>query len=329
MPLSRAALTRWLRSPAHRLATLGVCRRLRRQPLRERIGRTTAIAVSGLILMVAMVAARGLLRRTPTIDSPTTRIVPLTRLAGKESSPAFAPDGDQVAFAWSGEKFDNTDIYVTLVGSTGVRRVTTDPADDFAPSWSPDGRRIAFLRRVGHSARIHVTSALGGPDSKLSEFPVGATEIGQLPGAQITWSPDGRSIVAGRDPRFTTGDSAGLYRIPVDGGEPHPITRPKPPTFDIAPAFSADGHRLAYLSCDSMGVFLPLLAPYQCAVRVIDVDDQATPTTEPRTLATQPPDPAGVAWSRDGKSIVFAAGAPGPVRLWRALGRRDAATRAG
>ncbi len=88
---------------------------------RKRIGRSIAIAVAGLILMAAMVAAIGLLRRTPTIDSPPTRIVPLTRLAGKESWPAFAPDGDQVAFAWSGEKFDNTDIYVTLVGSTHVR----------------------------------------------------------------------------------------------------------------------------------------------------------------------------------------------------------------
>ena len=275
-------------------------------PPRKRIGRSVAIAAAGLILMVALVAAIGLLRRTPTIDIPPTRIVPLTRLAGKESWPAFAPDGDQVAFAWSGEKFDQTDIYVTLVGTTNVRRVTTDPADDFAPSWSPDGRRIAFLRSTGHSARIHVTSALGGPDSKLSEFPVG--------GVQIAWSPDGRYIVAGRDPRVATGVSAGLYRIPVEGGEPLPITRPQHPTFDIAPALSADGHRLAYLSCDSMGVFLPLLLPDQCAVRVVDVDDRSTPTTEGRTLATQDTDAAGVAWSRDGKSIVFAGGG---AQLWR------------
>ena len=301
-------------------ASTGVTRDLpatQSNPPRKRLGRSSAIAVAGLILMVATVAAIGLLRRTPTIDTPPTRIVPLTRLAGKESWPAFAPDGDQVAFAWSGEKFDNTDIYVTLVGSTTVRRVTTDPADDFAPSWSPDGRRIAFLRRTGHSARIHLTSALGGPDSKLSEFPVGVTETEELIGAQITWSPDGRYIVAGRDPRFSTGVSAGLYRIPVEGGEPQPITRPNRPTFDLDPAFSADGHRLAYLSCDSIGAFLPLLLPGQCAVRVIDVDDRSTPTTEARTLATPPPDPAGIAWSRDGKSLVFAGGAPSPMRLWR------------
>jgi len=214
-------------------------------------------------------------------------------------------------------KFDNTDIYVTLVGSTDVLRVTTDPADDFAPSWSPDGRRIAFLRKVGRSARIQVTSALGGPDSKLSEFPVDAAESDELLGAQIAWSPDGRYIVAGRDPRFATGVPAGLYRIPVEDGEPHAITQPKRPTFDIAPAFSADGHRFAYLSCDSVGVFLPLLLPCQCVVRVIDVDDTVSPTTEARTLATPPPDPAGVAWSPEGQSIVFVGGAPGPVRLWR------------
>ena len=132
--------------------------------------------------------------------------------------PAFAPDGEQVAFAWSGEKFDNTDIYVTLVGSTAVRRLTTDPAEDYAPSWSPDGRRIAFLRRVGHGARIHVISALGGPDQQVSDFPVAATPPHSLMAVHITWSPDGRYVVAGRDARDVSGDSAGLYLIPIEGG---------------------------------------------------------------------------------------------------------------
>ena len=176
--------------------------------LPRRIGRATAIAVASLIVLVGAIV---LFRRPAAIDRAPLRVVPLTRLAGKESWPAFAPDGDQVAFAWSGEKYDNTDIYVTLVGSTEVRRLTTDAADDVAPAWSPDGRRIAFLRKSGNSARIHVTSVLGGPDAKLSDFPVGVLEAGEeFIGAQITWSPDGRSIVAGRDPRVETGVPAGL-----------------------------------------------------------------------------------------------------------------------
>ena len=204
--------------------------------------------------------------------------MPLTRLAGQEDWPTFAPDGEQVAFAWSGEKYDNTDIYVTLVGSTDVRRLTTDPADDYAPSWSPDGRRIAFLRRVGNGARIHVTSALGGPSLKVSDFPVGATEAYALIALQITWSPDGRYIVAGRDPRSATDTTAGISLIPVEGGEARAITRPTRPAFDFSPVFSPDGRRLAYTSCETPGLNLPLLLPGRCAVRVVDIDATFVPT---------------------------------------------------
>ncbi len=274
------------------------------------------VGAIGIALVVAAIAI-ALLRRAPSVEGPSPSVVAITRLAGRESGPAFAPDGEQVAFVWSGERFDNTDIYVTLAGSTNVRRLTTDPADDFAPSWSPDGRRIAFLRKFGNSARIHLASALGGPDSKLSDFPVGITGLQGDLGAQIAWSPDGRHVVAGRDPRFSDGVVPGLYLIPVEAGEPRAITRPAPPSFDLAPVFSADGRRLAYLACGSIGVFLPLLLPDRCAIRMTDVDNAGLPTTAPRTLTTQPIEPAGLTWSRDGRSIVFAMGAPGPVRLWR------------
>ena len=134
------------------------------------------------------------------------------------------------------------------------RRLTTDPAEDYAPSWSPDGRRIAFLRRVGNEARIHVTSALGGPDLKVSDFPVGAAVVPAIIALQMTWSPDGRYIVAGRDPRSQTSAPAGVYLIPLEGGELRAVTRPKRPTFDFSPVFSPDGRRLAYASCDTPGL---------------------------------------------------------------------------
>jgi Tol biopolymer transport system component len=67
-------------------------------------------------------------------------------MRGAELEPALSPDGEQVAFSWFGEKQDNRDIYLKLVGSSEVRRVTTDPALDVTPSWSPDGRQIAFVR---------------------------------------------------------------------------------------------------------------------------------------------------------------------------------------
>ena len=247
-------------------------------------------------------------------------MVPLTRLAGTEAWPAFAPDGEQVAFAWSGENYDNTDIYVTLVGSTGVRRLTTDPADDYAPSWSPDGRRIAFLRRTGNAARIHVMSALGGPDSRVSEFPVGATAPYALTTMHITWSPDGRYVAAGRDPRAVTDDSAGIVLIPIDGGEVRAITRPRRPAFHFSPVFSPDGHHVTYAACDAPGLNWTYLLPGRCAVGIVEIDESFAAVSAARTLTTQPAYPAypaGMAWSRDSKSIVFVGKSASPVDLWR------------
>ena len=291
--------------------------------LRTRKFLWVAIGAAGVVLIVA---ATALLRRAPSVDTPSPSIVALTRLPGRESGPAFAPDGEQVAFEWSGEKLDNSDIYVTLVGSTSVRRLTTDSADDFAPSWSQDGRRIAFLRKSGNSARIHLTSALGGPDSKLSDFPVGVVEVEGFRSAKIAWAPDGRHIVAGRDPRVSQHGAAGLYLIPVEGGEPRAITHPTHPGFDLAPTFSADGRSLAYLECESMGVFLPLLMPDRCGVRITEVNESAIPTRSPRPLATQRVDPTGLAWSRDGQSIILAMAASGPERLRRVWVAEDRPT---
>jgi Tol biopolymer transport system component len=132
----------------------------------------------------------------------------------------------------------------------------------------------------------------------------------------ITWSPDGRFIVAGRDPRLPADAPAGLHLIPVEGGEPRAITWPKRPAFDFSPAFSPDGRHLAYASCDTPGLFLPVLDPGNCVVRVVDVDGTFAPTAV-RAVTNQPVDPAGLAWSRDGQSILFVGPGPHPVDLWR------------
>jgi len=110
---------------------------------------------------------------------------------------------------------------------------------------------------------------------------------------------------------------AGIYLIPVEGGEIRPITRPSPPHFDFSPAFDPDGGRLAFASCETTGLGWPLLLPGRCVVRLVDLDGTFAPTGPARTLTAQEVDPAGMAWSRDGQSLMFISAAEGSHYLWR------------
>jgi Tol biopolymer transport system component/DNA-binding winged helix-turn-helix (wHTH) protein len=264
--------------------------------LRRPAGRT-AVAVLALGLVAVVTAALWQLRRPLVLEGPPPTVVSITSLVGNEDWPAFSPDGEQVAFASSGEKSDNWDIYVALIGAPEIRRLTTDPAVDAVPRWSPDGRHIAFLRIVGQTLRIHITSPLGGPDLKVNDFPVTSG---------VSWSPDSRFIVAGLDEQSAAGAPAGIYVIPLDGGERRAVTQPAHPNYDNWPAFSPDGHHLAYVSCHP-----------HCDVRVVDVDNNFAATSEARTLTRTSLAVIGsLTWSRDGRSVLFDQ-MPGDSGIWR------------
>jgi Tol biopolymer transport system component/DNA-binding winged helix-turn-helix (wHTH) protein len=260
-------------------------------------------AVAVLVGIVVLGAAAWLLREARRADLPP-RILPLTTMAGFETRASFSPDGEQVAFTWGGEKQDNADIYVKFIASSEVRRLTTDPGPDVHAAWSPDGRRIAFVRYAPTGARVHVISALGGADLKVSDFPVAA--------GGIAWSPDGRYIAALRDTGLAVPrqQNTGIYLVPLEGGEPRQLTHPKPPGIDEWPAFSADGRHLAYVSC--------LRWDGSCDVYVLDLTAAMTAAGPPRQVTRQAIwDIWAVAWSRDQRSLIYDAHVSTLSNLWR------------
>jgi Tol biopolymer transport system component len=269
-----------------------------------------AAVFAGVLLLAVAVWLRW---RTREIELASPRVVALASMDGYEWGPTFSPDGSQFAFTWQGEKRDNFDIYLQIIGSSEIRRLTTDPAPDWAPSWSPDGRKIAFVRSqpganpVGFpQGTIHWVSPVGGSDRKLSELPVRS---------KPTWSPDGRWLAAGRygAPLETDPGTAGIYLIPVNGGEPRPMTSAKAPVCDHTPAFSPDGHHLAYVSCASCNMF------FSCHVDVVDLVADYVPAAPSRRLIRRAGLISGLAWARDGKSLIYSDG-----KLWRVwiAGRR-------
>ena len=102
---------------------------------------------------------------------PAPEVVPLTSYAGSERSPSFSPDGNQVVFSWNGEKQDNADIYVKLIGSPTPERLTTDPAEDISPAFSPDGSSIGFVRVSKGRASFIIIPAIGGAERVVAEVP--------------------------------------------------------------------------------------------------------------------------------------------------------------
>jgi len=268
-------------------------------------GRGVVVALAATVILGSAVTAWWLRSHRPAA-APSLHVVSVTALRGQERHPTFSPDGEQVAFAWNGPKQDNWDIYVTLVGSSSVRRLTSDPASDEKPVWSPDGRQIAFLRERPDGPTIQVVSVLGGEDRKLSDFR-GADSIG--------WAPDGQWVVAGRSGEAGMAEQPrGIYLIPVEGGEARRLVASSPDVADYDPAFAPDGRRLAYASCSraSGGRFAGL-----CDIYLVELNAAYTPSMSPRRLTTQRSQfTDSLTWTRDGSAIVYAAGTPG-LNLWR------------
>src|SRR5439155_10695616 len=84
---------------------------------------------------IALAYYKFLARKTFPPALPATKVVPFTTFPGRELQPTFSPDGNQIAFAWNGEKRDNFDIYVKLVNTgTPPLRLTSNPTDDIYPA---------------------------------------------------------------------------------------------------------------------------------------------------------------------------------------------------
>lgn len=110
--------------------------------------------------------------------------------------PAVSTDGMWVVFTWNGKQKRHYDIYVTRSdGLEEPQQRTHDRSEntrDVYPAWSPDGRQIAFVRRLGaDDGEIIVIPAEGGSERKLHEV-----RFLSFPAASwLTWTPDGTQIV--------------------------------------------------------------------------------------------------------------------------------------
>jgi Tol biopolymer transport system component/DNA-binding winged helix-turn-helix (wHTH) protein len=264
----------------------------------------------GVVLVALVVVAGVYFRGLRPAARSVQRTIPLTSYPGNQITPAFSPDGKQVAFAWDGEMGDNFDIYVKLVNAGAALRLTTNPAPDAFPAWSPDGRYIAFCRNssdltgyggyapdfldLGHS-EIRMVPALGGAERKLGE---------SLGCRGLSWSPDGKylALFDGATPQ----GPFGIFSLSTETGDKHRLTR-SPNEQDYIPSFAPDGKTLAFVrgtAQDSGEIYvLPLTA-------------QGAARGEPRRLTFDERNITGLDWTADSQRIVYSSNLQGGWSLW-------------
>jgi Tol biopolymer transport system component len=142
-------------------------------------------------------------------------------------------------------------IYTVRPDGTGVRQLTETFGSefiDFEPSWSPDGRHIAFVRSTGNTVgpetigtEIWVMNADGKRERRLTR--------NRLFDETPSWSPDGKRLLFARG-RVRFGDRrhrpfSDLWVMNADGSGQRPLART--PAIELEPAWAPRGGRIAFL----------------------------------------------------------------------------------
>jgi Tol biopolymer transport system component len=214
-----------------------------------------------------------------------------------EMFPTFSPDGNQVAFSWLKPGEASTDIYVQQVGSSNPLRLTDDPANDWSPSWSPDGKSIAFVRWSDSATSLLVMPPLPGAPKKVTDLVVRYARGPAYTGTNLTWSPDSKWIVV-TDISPDEPTRLSLVLVSVETGERTRLTS-APRGNDGAPAFSPDSRRLAFVRVQSL-VHRELFM-----IRLSDDLRALGPASQLTSLRRFVGSPV---WTADGRNILFLSG---------------------
>ena len=195
-----------------------------------------------------------------------------------DSQPTLSPDGSQIAFSRPDAiGAGNPDgIMLASANGGGIRELSNQGLElDHSPSWSPDGRRLAYVRdpQTDQPKTLWVVNADGS----------GAVQLASTNGffSGTAWSPDGTAIAYGGDGGSSS--TVGLYTVAADGSSPPSRLDSGYYSFVSASAWSPDGKKITF----GYG-------------RIVNADGTGLTQLPPRFLQQSP-----FAWSPDGSEFAF------------------------
>jgi Tol biopolymer transport system component len=222
--------------------------------------------------------------------------------AAEDLDPSFSPAGRRIVFR--GERRGRIGLWLLEPGGAPLQLTQLENPDgyDGGASWSPDGRSVVFARvlppdKATPRARTRVMSIdVATRESRELSIPDAVGRYLRDP----VWEPGGRriAVVAAR-----AGSPNGGRLWLVEAGTAHATPVTPEGTDAMAPAFSPDGRRVAFLALDAARRtqvwVMPVDTAGATAVRVTNHADVA---------ATR------VRWTPDGSKVIYSADG----RLWSA-----------
>ena len=214
--------------------------------------------------------------------------------AGSADRPAqqalAAFPGSDGLIVFSSDVDGDREIFTMRPDGSGTKKLTENGAADDAPSWSPDGSRIAFTTNRDGQDEIYVMNADGSNQVNVSRN----AAKDQAP----TWGPNGRKLAFHSD--RTVAGSFEIWTMGADGSSPVQLTDNSP--FQNAnPAWSPDGTHILFQSGRDLNAELYWMNP-----------DGSNPTR----LTDDTDDDIEAAWSPDGLRIAFQRRHQGNDDIW-------------
>ncbi len=255
---------------------------------------------------LVLILAAGMLVAAATLIWSTSRTHPdaqslrvFTAYAGYQTDPAFSPDGNTVAFIWSGESDDYFNVYIQRLDADSPRRLTTARANASNPAWLPDGNHVAYLRpETPERRKVVVAPIQGGDEHVVAELGAAAQDR-----PTIQWSSDGKHLYASERPAADA--PSHVVDIQLQSGARKVLsTPPAGSKGDDAVALSPDGKLLAFRRTSESAV--------QDVFTVAVDGGRERPITHDRSGVL------GCAWMRNGRDLIVSSRRQNSLQsLWR------------